>query len=232
MTEAQRTFLARVKAAAPLAEAQDVPAAVMVAQSVIESGWGRSGLTKLGNALFGIKARTGWPGSVYSGTTAEVVAGRYVRYRGTNKLYPTRAVALADGASPVTIFRAYRSFENSIVDHAQFFHDNRRYHGCLDAYAARKDPFEFAACIHRAGYATSLTYTQTISAAMRQFAPEFLPVAAEEPSLLRRAIRVLLDGEEVPAELVDGKVFIHVRMLERVGKAVRWNSQTRTVEVT
>src|SRR5574341_831196 len=41
-------FLARVRAFVPQAEAMGIPGAVLVAQAVLESGWGRSGLARVG----------------------------------------------------------------------------------------------------------------------------------------------------------------------------------------
>ncbi|MGH2400207.1 MAG: glucosaminidase domain-containing protein, partial [bacterium] len=80
LTVAQRRFIDELRSYIPAVEAGGVPGAVMIAQAVLESGWGRSGLARLGNALFGVKARSGWAGRVYSGTTAEFVPGRgYVK---------------------------------------------------------------------------------------------------------------------------------------------------------
>ena len=43
-----------------------VLASLTIAQAILESGWGKSGLTVKGNALFGIKAGKSWSGKVYS----------------------------------------------------------------------------------------------------------------------------------------------------------------------
>lgn len=44
---------------------------VMIAQAVIESDWGRSGLAVEANNLFGMKANADWDGAVYSAKTRE-----------------------------------------------------------------------------------------------------------------------------------------------------------------
>src|SRR5574341_2596807 len=80
-------FLARVRAFVPQAEAMGIPGAVLVAQAVLESGWGRSGLARLGGAWFGIKAGPLWPDAVYSGTTREWAAGRWRLIPGRHRVY-------------------------------------------------------------------------------------------------------------------------------------------------
>lgn len=241
LSASQQEFLRRLKEGAALSEARGVPAAVVIAQGIIESGWGRSQLTIQGNAAFGIKAGTSWPGAVYSGTTYESEGGRSVKYHGTNRVYASRAEAIAAGAHPATIFRAYRSLAESLLDHAEFFHENRRYAGCLAAYARDRDPRAFAACIHRAGYATSPTYTQTLIRAMELYAPELLtptaPVPGTPPAPLPpAAVRVVILGREMPAEAVEirgGKVWVKVRpALEAAGLKVTWKAEARLVEVT
>lgn len=239
LSDEQRRFLERLKEAAGIAESRGVPAAVMVAQGIIESNWGRSALTRKGNAAFGIKASR-WAGAVYSGTTYEWEGGRSVKYHGTNRVYASRAEALAAGAHPATLFRAYRSLTESVLDHAEFFHENRRYHGCLEAYALDRDPFAFAACIHRAGYATAPDYTQTLHKTMRAHAAEMLkpqpPVPGAPPAPLPAPrVTVVVNGKTLNSEDVQevgGKTFVHVRRaFEAAGWSVAWHALTRTVEV-
>jgi flagellum-specific peptidoglycan hydrolase FlgJ len=172
LTRDQEDLLKRLRVAAALSEARDVPAAVVVAQAVLESGWGRSGLARKGNALFGIKADARWDGAVYSGTTREFEGGVYVTYHGTDQVYANREAALAAGAHPATLFRAYPTWDDGILDHAEFFHRNRRYHGCLQAYRERRDPREFARCIHQAGYATGPRYADNLIRLMEELTPD------------------------------------------------------------
>jgi flagellum-specific peptidoglycan hydrolase FlgJ len=235
----QQDFLRRLKEAAGVAEARGVPAAVMVAQGIIESGWGRSGLARLGHAAFGVKADATWGGPVYSGTTAEWEGGRYVTYHGTGRVYPSRAEALAAGAHAATVFRAYRTLAESILDHTEFFHRNRRYALCLEAYARDRDAWAFAACIHRAGYATSPTYTQTLHTVMRQHAADLVAAPpgppADAPSLPSAPVAVVIDGRPLAPDAVrmqDGAVWVRVRpAFEAAGMAVVWDGARRVVEV-
>jgi flagellum-specific peptidoglycan hydrolase FlgJ len=112
-----------------------IPSAVTIAQAILESDWGRSGLSTVGQNYFGIKAASG-PGPAGSITmdTTEVFGGLHT--------------VIADR------FRAYNSLEESVVDHGRFLAGNPRY---ADAFKTR-DPKEFAKRIHRDGYATDPDY--------------------------------------------------------------------------
>jgi LysM repeat protein len=121
-----------------------VPASVTIAQAILESGWGRSELTRQANNYFGIKG-TGPAGSVTM-RTREVINGRetYVNAQ----------------------FRKYNSAAESFADHAQFFIRNPRY---ATAMQHTNDAFRFAAEIHKAGYATDPNYTKLLHGIMRQY---------------------------------------------------------------
>ena len=100
MTQEQKKFIERVGAlAAADMQKSGVLASMTIAQAILESGWGKSGLTVKGNALFGIKAGTSWTGAVYSGKTQECY----------------------DGVTFTTVtglFRAYGSWAESVADHS------------------------------------------------------------------------------------------------------------------
>ncbi len=239
----QESLLRRLRAAAALSEQRGVPAAVVVAQAVLESGWGRSALARKCNAFFGIKAHPGWAGAVYSGTTREYEGGVYVTYRGTGQVYHSREAALAAGAHPATLFRAYETFEDNIVDHAEFFHRNRRYHGCLQAYRERRDPREFARCIHQAGYATSPTYSQSLIRLMEDLTPDLLRPGVSPPPgqagpqpapVPESPPAVVIGGKPLApgaVRMLDGSVWVKVRpAFEAAGWTVTWDPQARTVE--
>ena len=93
---------------------------VKMAQAILESGWGKGIHAQPNiNNLYGIKANPAWLGPVVSSTTSSFV--------GTNKIYPNRAAALADGASATSLFRVYSSYEESHKDHILFLQQNSRY---------------------------------------------------------------------------------------------------------
>ncbi|QUW04435.1 LysM peptidoglycan-binding domain-containing protein [Chloracidobacterium validum] len=123
--------------------ATGVPASVTIAQAILESGWGRSALTRQANNYFGIKG-TGPAGSVTM-RTREVLNGREVYVNAQ--------------------FRKYNSAAESFADHAQFFIRNPRY---ATAMRHTNDAFRFAAEIHRAGYATDPNYTNLLHRIMRE----------------------------------------------------------------
>lgn len=87
MTQEQKKFIERVGAlAAADMQKSGVLASLTIAQAILESGWGKSGLTVKGNALFGIKAGTSWTGAVYSGKTQECYDG--VTFTTVTGLFP------------------------------------------------------------------------------------------------------------------------------------------------
>ena len=109
MTQEQKKFIERVGTlAATDMQKSGVLASLTIAQAILESGWGKSGLTVKGNALFGIKAGTSWTGAVYSGKTQECY----------------------DGVTFTTVtglFRAYGSWAESVADHSDLLSRNARY---------------------------------------------------------------------------------------------------------
>jgi murein DD-endopeptidase MepM/ murein hydrolase activator NlpD len=121
-----------------------VPASVTIAQAILESGWGRSELSRQANNFFGIKG-TGPAGSVTM-RTREVINGRDVYVNAQ--------------------FRKYHTPQESFADHARLFTQNRRY---AEAMRHTHDAFRFAAEIHRAGYATDPQYTNKLHSLMRQY---------------------------------------------------------------
>lgn len=183
----QEAFLSRVRRYVPLAEARGVPGAVLVAQAVSESNWGRSGLARSAAALFGIKATPAWRGAVYCGTTREWIHGRgWVRWPGTHRVYSSLHEATAAGCPRAALFRAYPTTAANVGDYLQFFHDNPRYHSALRSYARSGDARRFAYDIASAGYATAPGYGRRLVVLMEQYVPDLLAVrnvaAAGEPA--------------------------------------------------
>lgn len=126
-----------------------IPVSVTVAQAINESGWGRSGLARQGNAYFGIKC-FGIPGPLAAGCRpyATSECNRY-------------------GCGPfVATFRVYRWAERSFRDHGRFLRVNPRY---APAFAHTENPDRFAREIHKAGYATDPGYSDKLTALMRQY---------------------------------------------------------------
>jgi flagellum-specific peptidoglycan hydrolase FlgJ len=126
-----------------------VPASVTIAQAILESGWGRSGLTRNDRNYFGIKCFNGSPGPIANGC----------------RTYPTRECEPTCYATYAS-FRTYASATDSFRDHGLFLTTNRRY---KPAFAYTRDADQFLYQIWKAGYATSPTYVENAKALMRQY---------------------------------------------------------------
>lgn len=111
-------------------------ASLTTAQAILESGWGKSGLTVKANALFGIKAGSTWTGKVYSADTKECYDG----------------VTLCNVKAA---FRAYDSWEDSIADHSLLLTGTDRY----KTVVGEKDYIKACKAIKEAGYATDPAYS-------------------------------------------------------------------------
>ena len=134
MTQEQKAFIERVGAlAAADMQKSGVLASLTIAQAILESGWGKSGLTVKANALFGIKAGTNWKGRVYSAKTQEC-------YDGVNFTTVT------------ALFRAYDSWEESVADHSALLTGAARY----KAVIGERDYKTACRAIKAAGYATAV----------------------------------------------------------------------------
>lgn len=140
MTAEQKQFIERVgKLATADMQKSGVPASLTIAQAILESGWGKSGLTVKANALFGIKAGASWKGKAYSAKTQECY----------------------DGVSYTTItalFRAYDSWAESVADHSALLTGLARY----KAVIGERDYKTACRAIKAAGYATSPDYAEKL----------------------------------------------------------------------
>ena len=109
---------------------------VTVAQAIIESGWGRSGLVTQAHNLFGIKGS-------YNGNSVTMP---------TREVYGGRSVYINDA------FRAYANNSQSVEDHGDFLYVNSCYHNLLGdtnyASVARK--------LQADGYATDPNYANAL----------------------------------------------------------------------
>ncbi len=111
----------------------DIPAPITLAQGILESGAGKSGLARMANNHFGIKSYGGWTGRVY---------------------------AAWDDEARKSLFRCYNSVEESFNDHSRFLKDNGRY---SSLFAKSKFDYRgWANGLQRAGYATSPTYAKAL----------------------------------------------------------------------
>ena len=110
-----------------------IPASITLAQGILESGAGKSGLTRNANNHFGIKAYGGWTGRVYLAWDDEATKSK---------------------------FRYYNTAAESFRDHAEFLKNNARYRELFTKSVF--DYRGWANGLQRAGYATSPTYAKAL----------------------------------------------------------------------
>ena len=154
MAGGSREFVNRVwPHAVEASRSTGIPPQFLVAQSALESGWGRGEIRKADGSpsfnLFGIKAGASWRGATVEATTTEYVNGE-----------PQKVVER---------FRAYDSYEEAFRDYASLLRNNPRYSGVIGS----QDGTEFARRLQQAGYATDPMYADKLSriingAALRQ----------------------------------------------------------------
>ena len=117
--------------------------AVLIAQSALETGWGKKVIQTGDGAssfnLFGIKAGNGWQGSAATVKTLEFREG----------------LASLEKAA----FRAYDSLSSAFKDYVSFLKENPRYQTALEKVSDSK---AFLAELQEAGYATDPRYAQKI----------------------------------------------------------------------
>lgn len=127
-----------------------IDARLMLAQSALETGWGKHPILKQDGSpsfnLFGIKANAAWQGDATNITTTEFRGG----------------IAMKEQAS----FRAYASYASSFDDYATFLQSNSRYQ---EALSVSDQPKAFAKELQSAGYATDPNYAEKIGSIVDRY---------------------------------------------------------------
>lgn len=113
---------------------------VMMAQAILESGNGNSGLAKYANNFFGIKADKSWTGPIYEAPTKEYINGAWVTVQGK--------------------FRKYSTPLLSFLDRVMFLMENPRYTNA--GVFMSGTPEEQARNLQKAGYATDPEYANLL----------------------------------------------------------------------
>lgn len=137
-------FVQQHTEAARAAEAETgIPAAFMISQSALETGWGRKEIKHADGStsfnLFGIKAGPNWKGPVAEVMTTEFINGKAQKV--------------------VAKFRAYGSYAESFKDYAQLMKNSPRYAKVVENAASAQG---FAQGLQRAGYATDPAYAEKL----------------------------------------------------------------------
>lgn len=115
-------------------ERTGIPASITLAQGIIESRYGMSGLAKNSNNHFGIKCKGDWTGGKYYHKDDDYVNGKLVK----------------------SCFRVYDDPIDSYYDHSEFLMVNKRYHFLFNL--AKTDYKGWAKGLKKAGYATAKNY--------------------------------------------------------------------------
>ncbi len=126
-----------------------VPAAFVVGQAALESGWGKHEIRhadgRSAHNLFGIKATGGWNGPTVDVATTEYVDGKAMR--------------------SVERFRAYGSYAEAFRDWASLMTTSARYGAVL---REAKSAEGFAQGLQRAGYATDPDYADKLESTIHR----------------------------------------------------------------
>lgn len=137
------SFIAMALPAARRVSAKwDVPVAVILAQSALESGWG---MHVVNNAYFGIKGKSA-SGNSSTFRTTEVIGGKVIHLNDT--------------------FRAYKDYGESADDYGRFLNENSRYR---PAFGFTSNPLRFIDEVARAGYATDPHYADNLKRIIRRY---------------------------------------------------------------
>ena len=112
---------------------------VCIAQSILETGWGKSSIMTKANAYFGIKSGRNWKGPVYSTKTKEWYNG-------------------VDATNITDTFRAYTTLEDSIKDYFNLICEYGRYAKACNTMDAK----QCIQAIADGGYSTYPTYVNEV----------------------------------------------------------------------
>ena len=150
MTTSQQSFFNKIlPAIQQVSQKNSIVTSVMLAQSILESGWGTSQLATNAYNIFGIKADSSWKGNTYTVQTKEVVNGKTITVEKQ--------------------FRAYKSLLESISDYGSFFTSTawriKNYASFLQA-----TNYETAlTSLLASGYATDPAYAEKLKSLIQRY---------------------------------------------------------------
>lgn len=143
----QSDFLHRiVPAALALQERTGLPASVVLAQAILESDWGRSGLAREHNNYFGIKTHN----RPFAPSAAHHITTEF--HDGEARREPAA-------------FAYYNSIEACLDDYARVLSRGRY----APARAVAANPAAFARALQRCGYATDPRYAHKLVLLIRRY---------------------------------------------------------------
>ncbi len=125
-----------------------IPASIILAQGMLESGYGKSELAIKANNHFGIKCHKGWAGETYVHLTRESRNGELVARQ--------------------ACFRQYATVEESYKDHSEFLASRSNY---VFLFLKNSNDFRvWARGLQQAGYATDIAYADKLIMAIEKHA--------------------------------------------------------------
>ncbi|MCP4324405.1 MAG: flagellar assembly peptidoglycan hydrolase FlgJ [Alteromonadales bacterium] len=144
----QKSFIDRLMPyAKKVAKSLGISPAALVAQSALETGWGKKIINGADNQssfnLFNIKAHKNWQGEKVAKDSLEVEEGIGIKRRSD--------------------FRAYENFAQSFTDYGKFISGNQRYQ---EALQQGNDAGRYVEELQKAGYATDPQYAEKIKQIM------------------------------------------------------------------
>ena len=141
----QEIFISKIVPKAVEAnQLHNIKSSLTISQAIIESGWGKSGLTKRANNLFGMKWFKDCGFDFAYGKTKEFINGQWISINAK--------------------FKKYKSWDDSIDDHTNLLL-KPRYAKVLTA----KNYMEATQFIKDCGYATSPDYPKTLQNIIKQY---------------------------------------------------------------
>lgn len=191
---------------------------VALAQAILESNWGRSGLAQKGKNLFGIKASHGWNGDkIQMLTTEEAKDG-------------TKYKVMAD-------FRKYDTYRDSILDHDNFFISTEWRKKNYERVINAKDYKTQCEALELCGYATDSQYAEKLMSLIERYKLYEYDHTKEDTY-----IKLYANGvEKKSVPLIDSKACIWVEskrefvplreVFESLGFKVEWNDTTKSINI-
>ncbi len=149
-----------------------IPASIILAQGILESGSGKGSLSLLANNHFGIKCKTEWTGSS----------------------------VFFDDDTEQECFRKYNTGEESYSDHAIFLKNRPYYTALFDLQ--QDDYTSWAYGLKKAGYATDPKYPNKLIAIIERYSLNLFDaeVLGKTPIVIKKITENLAEDYQLPVE--------------------------------
>ncbi|HFU4344643.1 TPA: GBS Bsp-like repeat-containing protein [Streptococcus suis] len=153
MTTSEQSFFNNIlPAIQQVSQKKGIVTSVMLAQSILESGWGTSQLATNAYNIFGIKADSSWKGNTYTIQTKEVVNGKIITVEKQ--------------------FRAYKSLLESISDYGSFFTSTAWRTKNYASFLQATNHETALTSLLASGYATDPAYAEKLKSLIQRYGLE------------------------------------------------------------